>query len=270
VVADAFSDHAVPIHPASTVLLLADRPELEVLMVKRTTRVAFAPAAWVFPGGRVDGEDFDSRLWEACASISDREASRRLGLAEGGLAWWVAVIREALEEATVLLGDPGTADVDEMAERLRADPSSFADLVERHRLRFDCSLIHEVARFVTPLGPPRRFDARFFVARMPERQNPLHDEGEVVATTWIRPGDALEQHTTGDFAMISPQVRMLESLAEFKSVEHVLQVASEERPYRKVRVLDPHGRYRVLLPGDEGYDGADPDVEKGLVRLWLE
>ena len=145
----------------------------------------------------------------------------------------------------------------------------FADLVDRHRIRFDCALIQEVARFVTPLGPPRRFDARFFVARMPEGQNPAHDDGEVVATTWIRPRDALEQHTIGDFAMISPQVRMLETLAEFASVDHVMDVAAESRPYRKVRVLDPHGQYRVLLPGDEGYDRADPDVEKGLVRLWL-
>lgn len=46
--------------PAATVLLLRDGPEtgqLEVLMLRRNSRIAFG-GAWVFPGGRVDDHEF--------------------------------------------------------------------------------------------------------------------------------------------------------------------------------------------------------------------
>lgn len=268
-VTDAFSVHAVPISPASTVLLLDDRPDLEVLMVKRTQRLAFAPAAWVFPGGRVDETDRHPLLMEACCGLTDEAASQRLGVPDGGLAWWVAAVRETLEEAGVLLGEWSGGNPHELAHRLRTRPDGFAQLVEDHRIRIHCQTVHEVARFVTPLGPPRRFDARFFVARMPEGQEETHDDGEVVDTRWVRPQVALDLHERGHFAMISPTVRMLTTLARFDAVEDVLTVAAQARPYRTVRVQDPRGAYRVLLPGDQGYDDADETVEKGHVRLYV-
>lgn len=267
-VTDALSVHAVPISPASTVLLLDDRPDLEVLMVKRTPRLAFAPAAWVFPGGRVDGTDRHPLLMSACRGLTDAAASQRIGVPDGGLAWWVAAVRETLEEAGVLLGAWTGGDPHELAHRLRTCPDRFAQLVADHQIRFHCQTIHEVARFVTPLGPPRRFDARFFVARMPEGQQESHDDGEVIETRWVRPQGALELHERGDFDMISPTVRMLTTLARFGSVDDVLTVASQALPYRTVRVQDPTGAYRVVLPGDPGYDDADATVEKGHVRLY--
>jgi len=268
VVADEFSVHSVPISPASTVLLLDDRPELQVLMVKRTTQVAFAPDAWVFPGGRVDPDDHEQRLWSACDHLDDVTASDRLEIPHGGLAWWVAVVRETLEEAGVLLGTSNGADVAHLADRIRQDAHCFADLVDDHSLRFDCSLIQEVAQFVTPLGPPRRFDARFFVARMPEGQEATHDDGEVVDTQWVRAGEALERFERGEFNMISPTVRMLDSLAPFESVEQVMGVAAQRREYLTIRIRDHEGEYRAVVPGDEGYEVARTDIEKGRIRLY--
>ena len=37
----------------------------------------------------------------------------------------------------------------------------------------------------------RRFDTRFFVARAPQAQEPLHDDHETIASLWVRPADAL-------------------------------------------------------------------------------
>ncbi len=267
-VADEFSVHAVPISPASTVLLLDDRPELHVLMVKRTSRVAFAPDAWVFPGGRVDPDDDDPRLWSACDHLDDVAASDRLQLRSGGLAWWVAVVRETLEEAGLLLGTSQGLDEAALAERIRRDPHCFGTLVEENNIRFDCSLIQEVAQFITPLGPPRRFDARFFVARMPGGQTPDHDNGEVVATRWVQPHEALERHERGEFEMISPTVRMLDSLQAFDSVDHVMQVAAERREYQTIRIRNPETEYRAVVPGDDGYETARSDIEKGWIRLY--
>lgn len=267
-VADEFSVHSVPISPASTVLLVDDRPDLQVLMVKRTGRVAFAPDAWVFPGGRVDAEDYDPRLFAACQHLDDPSASERLELPEGGLAWWVAVVRETLEEAGLLLGSAHGLDVPALAERIRADARSFPAIVEENGLRFDCSLIQEVAQFVTPLGPPRRFDARFFVARMPEGQEPAHDGGEVVDNQWIRPAHALERWSKGEFNMISPTVRMLDSLSTFDSADQVMTVAAERRDYQTIRIRDHENEYRAVVPGDEGYETARSDIEKGRIRLY--
>ncbi len=268
-VAEAHSAHSVPISPAATVVLLRDGAELEVLMAKRTKRVAFAPDAWVFPGGRVDDADFDPGLFDACDGLSDIVASERLGLEEGGLAWWIAAAREVLEESTILLGATESADPAELARILRANPSSFASLVRQHGITFDCSLVQEVARFITPLGPPRRFDARFFVARMPEGQLAQHDAGEIVATRWIPPADALARQAAGTFGMISPTIRILRTLERFHSVDQVMEVAAECKPYQTIRVADPEGEYRVLLPGDDGYDTASGLIEKGHIRLYL-
>ncbi len=267
-VTDAFSAHSVPISPASTVLLLDDRPDLQVLMVKRTGRVAFAPDAWVFPGGRVDTEDHDPRLWAACDHLDDAAASDRLELEAGGLAWWVAVVRETLEEAGVLLGSSTGIGVADLARRIRHDVHCFADLVDQHDLRFDCSAIQEVAQFITPLGPPRRFDARFFVARMPDGQEATHDDGEVVDTRWVRADAALERYEAGEFSMISPTVRMLDSLRLFESVDDVLAVASERREYLPIRIRNHETEYRAVVPGDPGYDSARADIEKGRIRLY--
>jgi 8-oxo-dGTP pyrophosphatase MutT (NUDIX family) len=68
---------------AATVILLRDRPTLEVLLVKRTPKARFMGGVWVFPGGAVDDEE-----------------------GEGDEAHRVAAIRELREEAGIELNDP--------------------------------------------------------------------------------------------------------------------------------------------------------------------
>src|SRR6202140_3145155 len=67
----------------------------------------------------------------------------------------------------------------------------FISMMERERLVLDLRGLEYVAHWVTPVGPPRRFDTRFFVALAPSRQVATHDAGETVADQWIRPVDAL-------------------------------------------------------------------------------
>ncbi len=275
-----FDPHAVPVRHAATVMLIDDRPtddgdELHVLMVQRTARLVFAPAAWVFPGGRVDPDDHRDDFDTLCDGLSDSEASSILDVPSGGLAWWLAACRETLEEAGMLLigdGTPASAVdpglVRTMRDIVRADEGRFVDLLLQHRLTVDATAIEEVARFITPLGSPRRFDARFFVARAPHGQEPVHDDGEIVATEWVRPADALERWRAGEFEMISPTVRMVDCLRRFDTADDVLALARRRLPYQRVRVIDPDGEYRVVLPGEDGYEHADLEVESGWVRLW--
>lgn len=73
-----------PATPAATVLVLRDGDDdLEVLMVQRNSKGTFA-SNWVFPGGKVDPEDFDGD--DDIVAASRRAASR-----------------EAVEEADVVV-----------------------------------------------------------------------------------------------------------------------------------------------------------------------
>lgn len=250
-------------------MLLDDRPDLHVLMVHRTARLVFAPDMWVFPGGRVDPDDHLEDFDVLCSGISDAEASRLLGVERGGLAWWIAACRETLEEAGVLLASGGAIDPERVArlrDLVRQDETVFPDLLLEHGISLDVSTMEEVARFITPPGSPRRFDARFLVTEAPNGQEPSHDEHEIVNWDWVRPQDALDRWATGDFEMMSPTVRMVACLSRFRSAARVMDVAKKRLDYKRVRVHDPQGEYRVVLPGEPGYETAE--VESGWVRLW--
>ena len=67
--------------PAATVVLLRDAPELEVLMLHKTSKVAFG-GMWVFPGGRVDAEDHQG---DGDANTAARHAAARETFEEAGL-----------------------------------------------------------------------------------------------------------------------------------------------------------------------------------------
>ncbi|MCP3989068.1 MAG: NUDIX domain-containing protein [Actinomycetia bacterium] len=267
---EGFDPLSVPISPAATVMLLDNRPELQVLMLRRTSKVVFAPDNWVFPGGRVDPDDHVDDFDRLCHGLSDREASRIIDVERGGLAWWLAACRETLEEAGLLLAAepaPGV-DVHQLRDRVRADEDRFVDLLLENDLVLDVSAIEEVARFITPVGSPRRFDACFFVAKAPHGQEPDHDDGEIVHWEWLQPQTAIDRWQAGAMMMMTPTVRMLACLSRYDSVDEVMRVAKKRLPYQRVRVANPDGDYQVLLPGEEGYETADLEIETGWIRLW--
>ena len=89
--------------PAATVLVLRDSSDgMEVLMVKRSKRPPFGNL-FVFPGGKIDEDDASQEIADLCEGVNDKEASSKLGLDSGGLAYWVACIRECFEEVGILL-----------------------------------------------------------------------------------------------------------------------------------------------------------------------
>ena len=267
---NAFVDEPeqVPIRHAATVMIVDERPDLQVLMVQRTSRAVFGASAWVFPGGRVDPTDA-TELDDVTHGLSDADASAMLEVAEHGRAWWFAGLRETLEEVGLLIGAGGAADhlVDHARAAVQADATVFAQTLRDDRLRLDLTELHEVARFVTPLGPPRRFDTRFFVAAAPAGQEPSPDEEEVVRHEWVRPREAIDRWRQDDFPLMSVTHRMLSCLSRYPSVDELLTRASTRGPQQRVRVNDPDGAYHVLLPGEPGYETAELEIEHGWVRI---
>jgi 8-oxo-dGTP pyrophosphatase MutT (NUDIX family) len=263
----------VPLRDAATVMLVRDAPDgsgLEVAMLRRNLKSDFVGGAYVFPGGAVDPDDRHVNLDAICAGRSDADASRQLGIERGGLAFWVAAIRECFEEAGVLLArhtdgevitfiDP-TFDA-RFVEHRRAVDSGARRLVEicaEEHLELIVDDMYFFSHWITPEGASRRYDTRFFVARAPEGQVPLHDDREVIANLWIRPSDALARYRQGEFDLVFPTMRSLMALERFAGADDALAAAAavDEVPAILPRIVEDASGYRILLPGDDGYDEA--------------
>lgn len=267
----------VPIRQAATVMLVDDRPDLQVFMMERNAATVFAGGMWVFPGGSVDDTDDPETFQHVSIHRTDAEASRLMDLPRGGLAYYIAAIREAFEEAGILLAvsrdtlepidlkDPDTAARFESHRQDVNDSNrNFVEIIEEENLILDAGQMHYVARWITPLGPPRRFDARFFVSRMPKQQIPIHDDNELVHSRWLSPRDILDRFDREEMVLMSPTLRMIRCLSRFDSADQVIESASMNLPDERARVNEAR---EIVLPGDPGYEDADETIENGWVRL---
>lgn len=255
--------------PAATVISLRDGANgYEILMLRRNLNSDFVGGAYVFPGGRVDESDSSPAALRLAFGITDVEASRRLALESGGLAYYVACLRELFEEAGLLVacqreGEPVQFNDIELNRRLAASRREvnagtldFTLMLEREGLVLDLRGLEYIAHWVTPIGPPRRFDTRFFVALAPPDQVATHDAGETVADQWVRPIDALDAHARGELEMIFPTIRNLETIAHFETSLEVLSYAKSLTDIVRTepRIVTRNGEVQILLPGDDGYD----------------
>ncbi len=246
------------IRAAATILPLRDGPDgFEVLMVRRNPASEFVGGAHVFPGGALDAEDgaLDARV----TGLDDATASRILGVASGGLAYFVAAARELFEEAGLLLADAPAADPDALPvwqAALNERRSTLGEVLASEGLRLDVGQMRYIGHWVTPLGQPRRYDTRFFLVPAPPEQVAAHDRGETVAHTWVRPVDALAAGARGTFTLILPTIQTLRQVALLPDVAAALAWAEGLGPITRV---EPHLRERgghawITLPGEPGYD----------------
>lgn len=268
----------VPVRDAATVMLLRDGGAgLEVCMLQRNLNSDFVGGAYVFPGGAVDPEDGAPEVERWCTGRTDAQASEVLGVGSGGLAYWVAAVREAFEEAGILLAHHPDGTVvsfsdPEVAGRFdahrRAVDTGGRRLVEVCRdedLRVDAGRILYFSRWVTPLGAPRRYDTRFFVAAAPPEQVAAHDDREVIGTHWLTPADALRRHDDGEIVLIFPTVRSLVALARFERAADVLDHAAAIDAVRPVlpTIRESAAGLRIVLPGDPEHTGGVYDAISG-------
>lgn len=202
--------------PAATVIIARDGPDgLEVLVIERAKGMGFAGGAVAFPGGKVDPTDRPEG--PAFAGFS--------GLADADAAARVTAAREAFEETGVLLsaGPP----VPE-AERARLRPLSdghelpFGRLLEEVGHRLSAEALRPFARWIPPVGLHRRFDTRFYLARLPEGEAHLADGGEAVHARFARPADLVAEAEAGAISLLFPTRCNIARLAQFESVAALL------------------------------------------------
>jgi 8-oxo-dGTP pyrophosphatase MutT (NUDIX family) len=261
----------VTLRDAATVMLVRDgEGGVEVFMLRRNLNSDFVGGAYVFPGGAVDEADRHADLERICRGRSDDQASNLLGVDRGGLAYWVAAIRESFEEAGVLLATDQAGTVISFADAEVADRFALhrkavdtgdrrlIEVCEAEDLLLAVDQMHYFSHWITPEGAPRRYDTRFFVCAAPPEQTPLHDDRETIANVWIRPADALERHRAGDFDLIFPTIKSLEAIGRFERSDDLLTAAAAigEVPTILPRISQTGHGVRILLPGDDGYEEA--------------
>jgi len=226
--------------PASSVILVRDDTggDLEVYMTCRQERLAVLGGYYVFPGGTLDEADSSRDIFERCMGLEPTEAADIFG--DGldpavAMGHWVAAVRELFEEAGVFLAcRPGDEIVDFGQESLRERFYSyrhelqrgnlgFLELLGREKLTLATNRLYYFKHLVTPPGPWRRFDARFFVATVPGAQRPRYHEAEVSEVCWVQPSEALQRAERDEWKMIVPTKLVLATLAEYNSAEELLR-----------------------------------------------
>ena len=221
-----------PIRPAATVIIAREAPAarcgFEIFMLKRTRGATFAGGMYVFPGGRVDGDDHLHKYDAHRQGPSEFQAPQQVALGAEWRGYWVAGIRESFEEAGLLLAytpdgqllaydDANRDRFHSYRQPLHDGALSLLEICEQEALKLAVDHIHFVNRFVTPLGRPRRFDTRFFLAEAPPGQTGAHDETETVDSIWISPIDALARNEAGEFDLMRVTRLQLETLAAHDS-----------------------------------------------------
>jgi 8-oxo-dGTP pyrophosphatase MutT (NUDIX family) len=257
------------LRPAATVVVLrpaASHP-FDVLMVRRSDRVAFMAGAHVFPGGRIDDADAP----DPPAACDGLDAPRRyLDLTvEDEARARVAAIRELLEEAGVLLArrhgrwaDAATAAA--MRERLTPH-APLVPLLASAGLTAALDAVVPFAHWVTPEIEIRRFDTRFLLATMPPDQHATHDAGETTALEWLAPETAVARGRRGDILLPPPTWATLRRLMRFGSIDAARQWAAATPIVRVQPGFFRDGdRTTLTLPGDPTYPlppGCEPFEE---------
>jgi 8-oxo-dGTP pyrophosphatase MutT (NUDIX family) len=182
--------------------------------MRRPGGADFAPDAYVFPGGAVQADDSE---W------ADPIAA--------------AAVRELFEEVGILLarrrGRFARARDCEQVRSLLTTGQTFGEALRSLGLEPAHDRLVPLARWITPAQLRRRFDARFFLARLPSGQTVHPQEGEVAEWLWIAPAKALSEP---ELTLVYATRTVLESVAAGGEASAVFARA---RRQRYVPIVEP-------------------------------
>lgn len=256
---------ASPARDASTVMLLRESAGgPEVLLVRRKSGSSFMADAFVFPGGRVDDTDESAHPMAGESAIANEPRMSVLAGDSGhALTLAVAAIRELFEEAGVLIAvaengkavaTDGDAWFREAREAVHQGTRGFREVLAERDLSLAVGELIFFARWVTPVTEPRRFDARFFLARLPAGQTAMYNEEELVEQRWATPRAILDDYAAGKLKLPPPTIWHLTDLARLATVDAALAWARA----RQVAIVRPKlvavdGMPAIVLPWDSEY-----------------
>jgi 8-oxo-dGTP pyrophosphatase MutT (NUDIX family) len=237
--------------PAATIIIFRNAPDggaPEVLMTVRSRNMTFAGGMAVFPGGRVDPEDF--ALGEAIAVAH--------GITPDEAAHQIAAVRETLEETGLALGLAGAIDADRAAaaRAMLAEVGALAPVLDAFDWQLDLTQITPFARwFPKNENIARVYDTRFYLANLGTGAVEVSiDHAENTHLFWTTAQGALDAAERGAITLIFPTRRNLERLALFASYEDA-RAQAEAIPVRTImpQVEERDGQPWLTILADAGY-----------------
>ena len=241
-----------PAIPAATLVLFRERDSgpPELLVVERSTKMAFAGGATVFPGGRIDGDD---HTVASCDSLVITTQSLALDEA----AARVAAIRETLEESGIAIGfatQPPGDWIETARQRLHAG-DMFSQILTQTGQALMLDQLIPFARWRPNFREARVFDTRFYIAcAAPEAGEPIVDDTENIQSFWASAAHLLTAADAGALWVIYPTRRNLERLALFAD----FAAAAAQAITIPVEIICPiveerDGERYLCIPADLGY-----------------
>lgn len=257
--------------PAATVMLVRDGAAgLEVFMIVRHEKSDVHAGALVFPGGRVDPEDYelarDAVIFPGHERLDDYAAALRVG-----------AVRETFEECGVLIARArdGNALIDaarlheieaKHREALMSGARTFGAMLDAENLALAPERLAYFAHWITPERSAKRFDTHFFLAAAPSDQVAIHDGYEAVDSVWIEPSSALDRADAGTYQLRFPTRMNLQKLGRNRRTENAMNAARMSRVVtvmsRQERRLDDGARV-LRIPLDADYGGELFEVRDG-------
>ncbi|MFM7025779.1 MAG: NUDIX hydrolase [Limnohabitans sp.] len=243
---------------AASVLLLRDSDEgLQVLLMRRAQASQVLGGAYVFPGGKVDAQD---HARSALQHLSETPERLRQRLSEPALeperaaGLFMAALREAFEECGVLAGQDKDGPALAAQLRQRLDQIGWHQSLGHTTRPLSTDALLPWSRWITPRQPAvtnKRFDTRFFVARVCDDQVASHDNFETTDSVWLTPLQALTRYAGGEIDLVAPQIMSLYELRAHDTVQQALDEARQRTP----ALIEPHpfdedGQRILCYPGD--------------------
>jgi 8-oxo-dGTP pyrophosphatase MutT (NUDIX family) len=261
---------------ATLILMRPAEGEFQTYLLRRSRTSGFMPGLFVFPGGLVDAADCDDAFWGEHSDLACGEIGRRLGKGLGfseALSFGVAAVRETFEEAGVLFASKAVAsDVDferACARRLQESRQRgwFRRMVESEGWALTLSALAPWSHWITPVGMPRRFDTRFFVAVLPAGQDGQPDMHETTEGLWASPWQALAANLDGRIPLSPPTLVTLQALLSYASLE-ALQMEIEARNwgdpiFPRLVPLEKGVGPLIIEPWDPMYGREDLRIDAG-------
>lgn len=211
--------------PAATVILVRQKnDQLQIYLLKRSSKSGFMAGKYVFPGGMVDPEDMDIKSWENHIDLDAAHVSHRLGQSLSYrqiLPYCVAAIRETFEESGVLLmvDNPQLNNTLEQLRLHRADGNLPPDWLRQRIVAkggvLSVSRLSCWSHWITPKLMKRRYDTRFFIAVIPAGQVCRPDNEETTHGVWVSPDEGLTRNFDGKTPLSPPTLVTLQELLKF-------------------------------------------------------
>lgn len=194
-------------------------------MVKRHAQASFG-SRFAFPGGVL--EESDTAVLGKCSGVSEDQANQLLGLEQGGLTYYSAAIRELFEESGVLLAEHALSTLELQAARdaLNAATLDWSEFIVENNVQLQCDRLHYFSFWITPVGAPKRYSARFFLARVPRAQEASHDGGELTESCWMTASDILQARKQKLMKLPYVTRKTLKRVAKFADTSSLLEWAA--------------------------------------------